>query len=422
MIVKKERKTHRRKCLNWGIVLLGFYLFVGIVYAAPSTTSVYINNHNIPFSAETGYPFTDTNGRMQVPLRATMEAYGCNTAWNEAEKTVTLKKDSTTVQVPIGKAYLVINGKQKPTDTAALVKDGRTYLPIRAVLEAFGAKVNWDAKNNILSITQEIDGLLSIHFIDVGQGDAILIDNQDFEVLIDGGNNKDGKAIVAYLKDYIDGNLDLVIATHPDADHIGGLDNVIQAYNVSKIIDSGATKDTKTYQDYWQAAQNEPNCKVLFDADMVLDLGYGASLKIIETGDNYKDVNDNSVVAQLNYREISVLFTGDMEQEAEAASLSKFSKVNVLKAGHHGSKTSSTQRFLDVLKPEYVVISAGKENSYGHPHKAVLERYFNSGATVYGTFRSGTIVMKTDGHSLSFQTNDPVTLGDAGDEKQPLAG
>ncbi|MEA5058196.1 MAG: MBL fold metallo-hydrolase [Anaerotignum propionicum] len=197
---------------------------------------------------------------------------------------------------------------------------------------------------------------------------------------------------------------------------------MIKAYDVSKIMDSGATRDTKTYEDYWQAAQNEPNCKVLFDNDIVLDLGHGANLKIIETGDHYKDVNDNSVVAQLNYGEVSVLFTGDMEQEAEAASLSKFGKVNVLKAGHHGSKTSSSQRFLDILKPEYVVISAGKENSYGHPHKAVLERYLNSGATVYGTFRSGTIVMKTDGHSLSFQTNDPVTLGDAGDKKQAQAG
>jgi len=415
-------KKQGRRCINFGIVLIGFYLFIGIVYAAPLTASVYINNQNIPFSTGTGYPFTDSNGRMQVPLRATMEAFGCETAWNEAEKTVTLIKENTTVQVPIGKNYLVINGIQKTTDTCALVKDGRTYLPIRSVLEAFGAKVSWDGKKNILGITQEIDGILTVHFIDVGQGDAILIDNQDFEVLIDGGNNKDGKAIVTYLKDYIDGNLDLVIATHPDADHIGGLDDVIKAYDVSKIIDSGATKDTKTYEDYWQAAQNEPNCKVLYDDDMVLDLGNGASLKIIETGDDYKDSNDNSVVTQLNYGEVSVLFTGDMEQEAETASLSKFGKVNVLKAGHHGSKTSSSQNFLDVLKPEYVIISAGKGNSYGHPHKAVLERYFNSGATVYGTFRSGTIVMKTDGHSLSFQTNDPVVLGDAGDKKQALAG
>ena len=415
-------KKHGRKCINFGIVLIGFYLFIGIVYAAPLTASVYINNQNIPFSTGTGYPFTDSNGRMQVPLRATMEAFGCETAWNEAEKTVTLIKENTTVQVPIGKNYLVINGIQKTTDTCALVKDGRTYLPIRSVLEAFGAKVSWDGKKNILGITQEIDGILTVHFIDVGQGDAILIDNQDFEVLIDGGNNRDGKAIVTYLKDYIDGNLDLVIATHPDADHIGGLDDVIKAYDVSKIIDSGATKDTKTYEDYWQAAQNEPNCKVLYDDDMVLDLGNGASLKIIETGDDYKDSNDNSVVTQLNYGEVSVLFTGDMEQEAEAASLSKFGKVNVLKAGHHGSKTSSFQNFLDVLKPEYVIISAGKGNSYGHPHKAVLERYFNSGATVYGTFRSGTIIMKTDGHSLSFQTNNPVVLGDAGDKKQALAG
>ena len=412
---KKRGKKKSGRFLNIAVTITMLLLFLGVAYGNSATTSIYINQEKIAFSTQTGYPFTDNQGRMQVPLRATMDAYGCETAWNEGEKTVTLKKGETTVQVPIGKTYLFINGAKQPTDTAALVKDGRTYLPIRPVLEAFGAKVSWDEKKNAIRITQTMDSELTVHFIDVGQGDAILIDNKDYEVLIDGGNNKDGAAVAAYLTDYVDGNLDLVIATHPDADHIGGLDDVITAYAVSEIIDSGASKDTKTYKEYWQAAQNEQNCKVLYDEDMILDLDYGASLKIIETGDGYKDANDNSVVAQLNYGEVSVLFTGDMEQEAENASLSKFGKVNVLKAGHHGSRTSSSQSFLDILQPEYVIISAGKENSYGHPHKAVLERYFNSGATVYGTFRSGTIVMNTDGHSVSFQTNDPVILGDAGD-------
>lgn len=409
-----KNKKNQGKLLNFGIIFTICCLFLA-VYAYSSTTAIYIGDEKVAFSAQSGYPFTDAQGRVQVPLRAATDAYGCKTTWNEAEKTVTLTKGDTTVKVPIGKTYILTNGVQKTTDTAALVKDGRTYLPIRPVLEAFGATVSWDEKKNAVMITENTNGELTVHFIDVGQGDAILIDNQDFEVLIDAGNNKDGKTVAAYLKDYVEGPLDLVIGTHPDADHIGGLDDVIEAYEVSKIIDSGATKDTKTYQDYWQAVQAEPNCKRLYDDDMTLDLGNGATLKIIETGDNYKDANDNSVVAQLNYGEVSVLLTGDMEQEAESASLSKFGKVTVLKAGHHGSKTSSSQSLLNILQPEYVIISAGKENSYGHPHKAVLERYFNSGATVYGTFRSGTIIMKTNGSALSFSTKDPVVLSDAGD-------
>ena len=412
---RKQKKKNAKKSLKFGLMFTICCIFIVTVFAYLSSTPIYINNERVSFSPQSGYPFTDTTGRMQVPLRATMDAYGCETIWNETEKTVSLKKGEITVNVPIGKTYIYINGNKKTTDTTALLKDGRTYFPIRPVLEAFGANVKWDEQKNAVMITEKTNGELNIHFIDVGQADAILIDNKDFEVLIDGGNNKDGKNVVSYLKKYVDGPLELVIATHPDADHIGGLDNVIKSYAVSKIIDSGAKKDTKTYKEYWKAAQNEPNCQVLFDDDMNLDLGHGAKLQVIETGDGYKDANDNSVVAQLNYGNVSILLTGDMEKEAERASLSKFGKVTVLKSGHHGSATSSSQNLLDILQPECVVISAGKENKYGHPHRAVLERYFNSSAAVYGTFRSGTIIMNTDGNTVSFNTNDPVVLSDAGD-------
>lgn len=386
--------------------------------AAPA--DIIIENRQVVFTAESGQPFLDPQERTQVPLRLTMEACGCTVGWEDSTKTAIVQKNDTTVQVPIGQPYLLIDGRKEAMDTAAILKNGRTYLPIRAVLEAFGAKVLWAEEQNAVIVTlpesTPAEKELNIHFIDVGQGDAILMDYGDYEILIDGGNNKDGKTVAAYLQEYVDGPLDLMIATHPDADHIGGLDTVLQAYEVAHIIDSGEVKTTKTYQDYWNAALTE-GCPITYDADMTIPLGNDNApiLTIIETGDGYKDSNDNSVVSRLEYGDISLLLTGDMEQKAETASLHKFRPATVLKAGHHGSSTSSSQAFLDLVQPKYVVISAGKNNSYQHPHQAVLERFFQKGATVYGTFRSGSICMTTDGTNLSFDTNDPVLLSDAGD-------
>lgn len=387
------------------------------VSAVAAPYSIIIDQTPVAFTEASGQPFLDKNERTQVPLRSTMEAFGCKVEWNEAEKTAIVKKDATTVRVPVGQSYILVNNQKQAIDTAAIIRDGRTYLPIRAVLEAFGANVSWNQSQNAVIVTSTVftNGNLQIHFLDVGQADCILIDNGSYEVVIDGGNNKDGKNVVNYLADYIDGALEVVIATHPDADHIGGLDDVILSYDVRKIIDSGETKETKTYADYWAAVSSEQNCEVIYDCDMTLDLGGGVKLEIIETGDGYKDTNDNSVVALLTYGGISVLLTGDMEKAAEAASLSRYHEITVLKAGHHGSQTSSSQAFLDLTKPKYVILSAGKNNSYKHPHKAVLQRYFDMNATVYGTFKSGTIVMTTDGKTLSFDTSDEVVLSDAGD-------
>ena len=220
----------------------------------------------------------DSTDRMQVPLRAAMEAYGCKVDWNAETKTAEVSQNGITVEVTVGASCIVKDGKRIAIDSPALIKDDRTYLPIRAVLESFGAVIGWDTAAQTVTVsTGSAGNTMKIHFIDVGQGDSIFIDCGDTEALIDAGNNAYGDTVVDYIKPYVDGDLEYVVATHTDADHIGGLDDVLSAYQVDRIIDSGDIADTVTWQEYNKAAAAEPNCTILPDSDLSLPLGNGSS-------------------------------------------------------------------------------------------------------------------------------------------------
>ena len=380
-------------------------------------TNISIDNQTVQFNQTSGAPFIDQANRTQVPFRQTMEQFGCTVSWDSGNNIAVAQKDGVTVQVPIGASYIIKDGKQIANDTAALIKDNRTYLPIRAVLEAFGAEVGWDDNTQTVQVFTDSKGqIMTIHFIDVGQGDSIFIDYGDYEALIDAGNNADGALVVNYIKPYVEGNLELVIATHAHEDHIGGLDNVLEAYQVSALIDSGDSSDTATFNDYLTAVSSEPNCDYMADEDMTIDMGGGATLKIIEALDGQSNINDDSVIALLDYNNFEALFPGDSESAAEAACLSKLYDIDVLKAGHHGSRTASTINFLNILKPDTVIISAGLGNQYGHPHQEALQRFSNIRASVYGTFKSGTVILTTTGNTYSLNTSNQVTVNDAGDK------
>lgn len=392
-------------------------IFVLSSSLAPSfATNISIDGQRVQFTETSGAPFIDTANRTQVPFRQTMEAFGCAVSWDGVNKIAVAEKNGVTVEVPIGASYIIKDGQQIKNDTAALIKDDRTYLPIRAVLEAFGADVGWDSSSQTVAVYSSKGPKMTIHFIDVGQGDSIFIDFGEYEALIDAGNNADGTLVVNYIKPYVDGDLDLVIATHAHEDHIGGLDNVIEVYQVDEIIDSGDHADTATFNDYLSAVSSEPNCKYLADEDMSIDLGNGAKINIIEALDGNSNINNDSVIALLDYNNFEALLPGDSESAAEAACLSKLYDVDLLKAGHHGSRTASSQAFLNVIKPETVIISAGTGNQYGHPHYEALQRFAGIGASVYGTFKSGSIVLTTYGNSYSLNTADKVTLSDAEDQ------
>ena len=394
-------------------LLLALTLCLPVAAGATQTVGVTIDGQAVAFDDTYGYPFLDEAGRTQVPFRVTLESFGCTVSWNNDTRTAIAEKDGVVVEVPIGQAYILVNGRQVPIDTTSLIQGDRTYLPIRAVLEAFGAYVTWNNDTRQVVATTGLP-LVRVHFIEVGQGDATLIDAGELEVLIDGGTNKAGPRLVEYLRGHVDGVLDYVIATHPDHDHIGGLDDVLTAFQVGEIIDSGYPNTTQSWVDYWAAVEAEPDCLLAFDEDRVIPLNETAYLEIIETGDHWTASNDMSVIAQLVCGEVTTLFTGDMTATAERESLALFRDVDVLKVGHHGSKSSTSQEFLEVIRPEYAVVSYKTGNTYGHPTAVVLQRLFDMGTTVYGTGKSRNIVLTTNGLDYSFNTTNSLTLADAG--------
>jgi beta-lactamase superfamily II metal-dependent hydrolase len=243
-------------------------------------------------------------------------------------------------------------------------------------------------------------GTLTVHFIDVGQGDSILLDFGDIEVLIDGGDKSPG--VISYIDDYVDGALEVMVATHPHADHIGGLIAVLGAFEVDEIWLSGDTSTSATYSQFMSAVNSE-GAKV-FVARRGDTIQAGTLIfNVLHPVNLSGKTNNNSIVLSLNYGQVDFLFTGDAEQEAEASMLMDgiVPDVEILKVGHHGSRTASSIQFLQVAKPECAIYMAGQGNSYGHPHQETIISLCEVGAEIYGTDIHGTIIVMTDGETYS---------------------
>lgn len=250
---------------------------------------------------------------------------------------------------------------------------------------------------------------VQVDFFDVGQGDCTLITANGKHILIDAGENDQADRVVEYLEDKGIEKLDIVIGTHPHSDHIGGLDVVIDRFEIGQIILPRLTDEqvptTKTYLDLLTAIADK-NMKVTSaKAGDVIDIG-GGKLEIRGPISEYSDLNNVSVVARYVYGKVSFWIAGDCSKEAEKDLLAskRVEKTTVYKVSHHGSSTATTQKFLDALSPEYCVISLGADNSYGHPHKEVSKRLNKAGMPVYRTDLNGTVTARTDGKEITFVT------------------
>lgn len=244
-----------------------------------------------------------------------------------------------------------------------------------------------------------------VHFIDVGQADSALIICDNHYMLIDGGNAEDSDLVYAYLERHGAERLDYMVATHAHEDHIGGLSGALNYAAVDVAYCPVPEHDTKVFQNMVKYLGEQGKSLTVPEPGDKFNIG-SAQVEILGPVQKYSDTNNTSIVLRVDYGETSFLFTGDMEAKAEKDLIESGAnlRATVLKAGHHGSDTSSSYQFLREVMPKYIVISVGEGNSYGHPSEEILSRYRDVGAEVYRTDMQGHIIAESDGKTVTFRT------------------
>ncbi len=258
--------------------------------------------------------------------------------------------------------------------------------------------------NSSPSNASSVNGKLKVHYINVGQGDSILVQQGDKNMLIDAGTNASTSSLISYLRSQDIKKIDYLVLTHPHEDHIGGADAVIKTFDIGSIYMPKVTANTATFRDVAKA-MNAKGLKATVPVPGTnFNLGQAACDILGPVKTVSGDLNTYSIVIKVSFGNNKFLFTGDAQSSNERDMINKGFDLSadVLKVGHHGSHTSTSQNFLDKVNPKYAVISCGVNNDYGHPHKETMDRLKRMNITVYRTDKSGTIVAESDGKNIKW--------------------
>lgn len=290
-------------------------------------------------------------------------------------------------------------------------KAGKVQIFAALIVLVLGAVSSFVGKEviteDLLYSTKELEGLLNIYYLDVGQGDSTYIELGEVDILIDAGPKSEGDKLMEQLDAFNIDDFEIIIATHPHEDHIGGMKKIFEKYDVEEFYMPKVTHSSKTFEEMIKAINNEGIKVKTIKGGMNLNLGSGAYIDVFSPiYESYNNLNNYSPIMKLSFGENSFMFTGDAELEIEKEVVNKYKgklKSDVLKFGHHGSSTSSNESFVQAVNPSYGVISSGANNSYGHPHKEILALITKYKIETYRTDTDGQITITSDGRNITVQ-------------------
>lgn len=392
------KKTFRNALF---VLVFAFAVFM-LSYAvyADFDLDIYVDSQKLESESA---PFIE-DGTTYVPLRAVSEKIGADISWNEERRAAITVKGDITAELSDEKSSIYRNGEEVKIGHSPKIVNDRMYVPLRAIAEGFGYTVSYDGVRRIINISS--GSLLKVNFFDCGQADSSFIELPDGKcMLIDAGEISFGQTLVNYIKGLGYSKIDYVVASHPHADHIGGMADVLNNFEIGTFYMPDKTHTTKTFEDMLLALEKN-GCSSIFigQGDVLFD-GEVKCICLSPDDREYIKINNYSAVLRLSYRDVSILFSADAEADSEDDMLNSSLVLDsdVLKVGHHGSLSSSTEKYVDAISPEVAVISVGRDNEYGFPTQHVLDTFTGRDIKVYRTDISGNINLLTDGYIYTIE-------------------